>query len=369
MVALDLDGTLLNSHHDLSDATVSHLRRLHSKGFLIAIATGRSAACAAGVIEKLDLLPSSTDNGAHGFPLVCTNGARGLRIRKSKSDIGHVTSSSTPNNRTGAAAPAPHRSSTVPLTNTPSSKNPFLQQTLIINQELFHNPLSPSLTRKTLALAHKLNCVTNYYHNHHIYAVVRNEDQLALTKRYGKLTGSTDLYCYLNEDKGDEKEAEKNEVYNESNAYGYQKAIELGPPSKLLILCETDELDKTTQLVREELNGIQQNKEQQNAHVIRGAPPFFVEILDPTVNKGHGLRQLCQSVGIPLEEVIAFGDGDNDLEFISMAGWGVAMKNAREVVKEAADEVTEWTNDEDGVIKMLQRYEGEGKLLFSNGSC
>lgn len=42
MVALDLDGTLLNSNHDISDATIEYLRRLHEKGFIVCIATGRS---------------------------------------------------------------------------------------------------------------------------------------------------------------------------------------------------------------------------------------------------------------------------------------------------------------------------------------
>lgn len=41
MVALDLDGTLLNSKHELTDATAAYLRRLHDKGIIVAIATGR----------------------------------------------------------------------------------------------------------------------------------------------------------------------------------------------------------------------------------------------------------------------------------------------------------------------------------------
>ncbi|KAL7528870.1 hypothetical protein ACHAXR_005464 [Thalassiosira sp. AJA248-18] len=346
MVALDLDGTLLNSNHDISDATIAHLRRLHDKGFIIAIATGRSAACTAHIIEKLDIapIPSSTtvaDNNSEsaGFPLVCTNGARGLRIRKSDPDVaGH--SHATNINDDGCAPPT----------------NPFLKQTLIIDEDLFHNPLSPSLTLKTLALAHRLGCVTNYYHNHHIFAVARNEEQLQKAKRYGKLTGSTDLYIYLNEEN-------ESQLYNEDNAYGYQRAMELGPPSKLLILCGNERLDEITDKVRAELNG-SSSATDQRANVIRGTPPFFVEILDPAVHKGHGLRQLCQSLSIPLDEVIAFGDGDNDMEFIQMAGLGVAMKNARDVVKEKADEVADWSNDEDGVTKTLEQFEQEGRLFF-----
>ena len=131
----------------------------------------------------------------------------------------------------------------------------------------------------------------------------------------------------------------------------------MGPPSKLLMLCPTERLDEITDLVRAEMNGDDdavpsndntqsQQRQQHQANVIRGTPPFFVEILDPSVHKGHGLRRLCESVDVPLEEVIAFGDGDNDLEFIRMAGWGVAMKNGREEVKDASDEVCRWSNDE-----------------------
>jgi hydroxymethylpyrimidine pyrophosphatase-like HAD family hydrolase len=71
-----------------------------------------------------------------------------------------------------------------------------------------------------------------------------------------------------------------------------------------------------------------------------------VEILSPNVHKGHGLKQLCLEIGVPLEEVIAFGDGDNDIEFLELAGKGIAMKNARDTLKAVADEITEWTNDE-----------------------
>lgn len=272
---------------------------------------------------------------------MCTNGARGLKIlHKSYSEVGF--SKTTEN----AARKGPRRSNTEPLAsninNEDASTNLFLNQTLIINEELFHTPLSPSLTLKTLALAHKLNCVTNYYHNHNIYAVARNEKHLELTQRYGKLTGSTELYRYLNleDGNGDVKNnnIDNSTVHTHENGYGYQKAIELGQPSKLLILCDTEDLDKITQHVRDELTP--------DAHVIRGAPPFFVEVLDPHVNKGHGLRRLCDSLSIPLEEVIAFGDGDNDVEFLQIAGWGVAMKNAREVLKSVANEVGEWSNNE-----------------------
>ena len=49
-----------------------------------------------------------------------------------------------------------------------------------------------------------------------------------------------------------------------------------------------------------------------------------------------------------------------------MAGFGFAMKNARDNVKELADSVTEWTNDEDGVIRTLQNLEEAGRLMLKD---
>lgn len=176
---------------------------------------------------------------------------------------------------------------------------------MIIDEELFHDPLLTELTRKTLALAHRLGCVTNYYHDHHIYAVVRNEDQMELTKRYGKLTASAELYRYLNEGEGELAMDGTNDdgalLYNEGNAYGYQGAVDLGPPSKLLILCPTERLDDITDAVRRELNGSGETERPPQANVVRGTPPFFVEILDPTVHKGRGLVRLCESLGVTPE--------------------------------------------------------------------
>lgn len=219
--------------------------------------------------------------------------------------------------------------------------NPFLNETLIIDEELFHTPLDMSLTQKTLALAHSLGCVTNYYQDHHIYAVIRNHDHLEFTQRYANLTGSHELYRYLNPSNNYQ---ENESLYTKENWFGYQEAVNQGPPSKLLIVCSTESVDEITNLVNKELNCEGDNKK--SANVVRGTPPFFVEILSPDVHKGHGLKQLCQEIGVSLEEVIAFGDGDNDIEFLQLAGWGVAMKNARDTLKAVADEISEWTNDE-----------------------
>ena len=61
-------------------------------------------------------------------------------------------------------------------------------------------------------------------------------------------------------------------------------------------------------------------------------------------------------MGFTPENIIAFGDGHNDIEMLEFAGLGVAMKNAHEELIEVADIVLEHTNTENGIIKFLKNY-------------
>ncbi len=84
--------------------------------------------------------------------------------------------------------------------------------------------------------------------------------------------------------------------------------------------------------------------------------PYFLEILPPNCGKGEAIAWLCHHIGIPLENVVAFGDGMNDESMIRMAGVGVAMKNACDEIKKIANEITDVTNDQDGVADFLEKH-------------
>ncbi len=77
LVALDLDGTTLNNHHELTDRTIAVLNRLSSKGVIIAIATGRSVANITRYIPELGLAQQTI------LPAVVYNGAVGLKFDNS----------------------------------------------------------------------------------------------------------------------------------------------------------------------------------------------------------------------------------------------------------------------------------------------
>lgn len=68
--------------------------------------------------------------------------------------------------------------------------------------------------------------------------------------------------------------------------------------------------------------------------------PFFVEVLSFSVSKGAGLQRMCDYLGITLNEVVAFGDGDNDKEMMELAAYSVAPSNGKNVAKCAAKKVS-----------------------------
>lgn len=76
----------------------------------------------------------------------------------------------------------------------------------------------------------------------------------------------------------------------------------------------------------------------------------LIEISHEAATKATGVQFLCDILELQRDEIMAFGDADNDIEMLKWAGRGVAMQNASEGVKEAADVMTE-ANTEDGVAK------------------
>lgn len=84
--------------------------------------------------------------------------------------------------------------------------------------------------------------------------------------------------------------------------------------------------------------------------------PFFIECMPQGVDKAASLAHLFQKIDVSREDAVACGDGFNDISMIKYAGVGVAMANAQDAVKEAADMVTKRTNDEDGLLEVLEKY-------------
>ena len=79
-------------------------------------------------------------------------------------------------------------------------------------------------------------------------------------------------------------------------------------------------------------------------------------MISPGIHKAKAIEHLSRYFGIKQENILAFGDEDNDLEMIEYAGHGVAMKNGIDELKNIANAITPFTNDENGLAKYLQDY-------------
>lgn len=79
------------------------------------------------------------------------------------------------------------------------------------------------------------------------------------------------------------------------------------------------------------------------------------EITHPDATKGQTLQILCDRLGIPMEAVMALGDSGNDITMLRQAGLGVAMGNAPDFVKQAADCITD-SYDADGAANAIVKY-------------
>jgi Cof subfamily protein (haloacid dehalogenase superfamily) len=115
---------------------------------------------------------------------------------------------------------------------------------------------------------------------------------------------------------------------------------------KIVIVSEMDEIEKLNKLRNEIASKI-------DASIVASAANNF-EIMSKGISKGNSVKMLGDIYGISPEETICIGDNENDISMIEYAGFGVAMGNATDGLKAAADNVTD-TNDNDGVAKAIEK--------------
>ncbi|MDR0496003.1 MAG: Cof-type HAD-IIB family hydrolase [Treponema sp.] len=84
--------------------------------------------------------------------------------------------------------------------------------------------------------------------------------------------------------------------------------------------------------------------------------PYFLEIMPKHTDKGTALAKVAEISGVTAEEVLAIGDSMNDEAMIRWAGVGVVMANGDERIKSIADFVSEYTNDDDGVADIIEKF-------------
>jgi Cof subfamily protein (haloacid dehalogenase superfamily) len=118
------------------------------------------------------------------------------------------------------------------------------------------------------------------------------------------------------------------------------------PPTKLVVIEDPEVLDDLKQRMLGRFDG---------RLYISKSLPYFLEFASPHVTKAAGLDFLSEHAGFSRERTVAFGDGENDVELIEWAGYGVAVANAHDRVKEVADFICLSVDDE-GVAQVLEAF-------------
>jgi Cof subfamily protein (haloacid dehalogenase superfamily) len=116
------------------------------------------------------------------------------------------------------------------------------------------------------------------------------------------------------------------------------------PPTKLVTIDEPEVLDALEARMKARFDG---------RLYISKSLPYFLEFASPAVTKASGLAFLANNLGFTAEETVAFGDGENDVELLQWAAYGVAVANAHDRVLAVANWVCPPAAEE-GVAQVVE---------------
>ena len=262
MIVLDLDDTLLNSNHEISQGNLEALQKADKIGIKIILCSGRPTAG----IRKYYYQIFQDPVNQH---LISFNGA----------SISEVKS----------------------------------------GREIFKKGLPADIAKEIVITARKHNIIAQTYDGDKFYV---------------------------------EKANERAEMYQKSTVLEYDAVGRLEDfitvdPHKILYNSPHENLEKVYPDLKQRSKG--------RYHVVY-SKPFYLEFINAEVNKGSAILHLCNLLNINREEVIAAGDSYNDIEMIQTAGLGIAVKNAKEEVKTAADFVTTAVAEDDAVKEIIEQF-------------
>lgn len=263
LIALDMDGTLLNSNHQITEEVKKAIRKAKEIGIKVVLCTGRPLIGVRPYLKELDLL----DDDDY---VITFNGAL---IQKSKSE-----------------------------------------------EVIEHQTLTFDDYVDLVGLSEKLRLHIHMEDEQYMYTPNKNIGRY--TVHESSLTMMPLRYRSIDE---------------------MDHNIEI---SKVMFIDEPD-------LLAKRMPDIPESYYQRFEIVL--STPYFLEFLNPEASKGNALKHLANLLHIHQDEVMAVGDNLNDLSMIQYAGMGIAMGNAAQPTKDAAQHVTK-TNDEHGVAYAINTW-------------
>ncbi|NLZ34795.1 MAG: HAD family phosphatase [Clostridiales bacterium] len=271
LICIDMDGTLLNSKHEVSDENKKAIKKAHDRGVNIALCTGRMFLSAK---YYADLIGINT-------PIIASNGAF---IKNGYND-----------------------------------------------KAIYENPLPKDIAIEIYKIAKKYGLTIQFNSWNVLFMETPASEEHA--------------YVVMNRDLPEEKRVKF--IINEKLDEAIQNYE--GNILKAGVIEKAANKDKLW-TAKEEIKDIFRDK----LHVVSSGDNNF-EITVGSVSKGNAAAYLANMLNIPQEEVMCIGDSENDLSMIKYAGIGVAMGNGLDIVKEAADFITD-TNDNSGVGKAIKHF-------------
>lgn len=187
------------------------------------------------------------------------------------------------------------------------------------DEVLDHHALANDVVRELIAIAERDGMHLQLYRNDEYYCEARN--------RFSELYASLSL-------------TEPVVVPSLREAFAFS------PATKGVIVADAPAAEEYAQNLRAGLEG--------RAYVTRSLPEF-VEVLDPTVDKGAALRFIAAHLGVPIENTLAIGDSWNDAPLLQAAGFGIAMGSAPAELRDVADAVVGDLAG-DGVAEAIEKY-------------
>jgi Cof subfamily protein (haloacid dehalogenase superfamily) len=190
---------------------------------------------------------------------------------------------------------------------------------------LYHKPIPIGLVDRVMEFTRAMGwCLTVHYPDR-ILAPKRDK----YTDIYANQTGAT--FTFVDE---------------------FYELIKGTQPTKLIIIVDADMRESVYQQFLERW-GTEANITKTN--------PEYVEVNTKGVDKGNALAELCRIVGVPLNQIMAFGDNYSDLPMLEVAGGKVLMDNASDEIKaelrrEFSDLIIAPSNENDGVARIIERY-------------
>lgn len=263
LIAIDMDGTLLNPQHDVTPAVKKALTAAIKKGVHVVLATGRPLIGIQRYLEELDLKHE-------GFYCISNNGA---------------------------------------LVHNAKDGSIFAETTLSFDDLAYFEAMSRQLGVGFHALSHS-----------DLYSI--NPDISPYSVHESSVTGIPLRYRSL-------------EQLDRSLTF-----------PKVMMIDQPERLDAAIAKIPAEAR---------QRYTIMKSSPYYLEILDKTVNKGTGVQKLAEKLGIARENIMTLGDQENDIAMLEYAGLGVAMGNALDSVKAVSQFVTK-PNTEDGVAFAVEKF-------------